>query len=133
MLTQHLTLGIALASSPGSQIFNYAWVDITQGPPLTQPHTPVKPDYTLSSTIRRIEKIGGAMECPNTTPGTEDKMEESSETHQDTAHDAKATSKVSVCMATAYSASYLVVPTFDILTCDDVLLPRAGSTGAIKF
>ena len=32
-----------------------------------------------------------------------------------------------------YSASYLVVPTFDILTCDDVLLPRAGSTGAIKF
>ena len=23
-----------------------------------------------------------------------------------------------------YSASYLVVPTFDILTCDDVLLPR---------
>ena len=32
-----------------------------------------------------------------------------------------------------YSASYLVVPTFDIVTCDDVLLPRAGSTGAIKF
>ena len=32
-----------------------------------------------------------------------------------------------------YSASYLVVPTFDILTCDDVLLPRAESTGAIKF
>ena len=32
-----------------------------------------------------------------------------------------------------YSASYLVVPTFDISTCDDVLLPRAGSTGAIKF
>ena len=33
----------------------------------------------------------------------------------------------------SYSASYLVVPTFDILTCDDVLLPKAGSTGAIKF
>ena len=32
-----------------------------------------------------------------------------------------------------YSTSYLVVPTFDILTCDDVLLPRVGSTGAIKF
>ena len=32
-----------------------------------------------------------------------------------------------------YSASYLVVPTFDILTCDVVLLPRAESTGAIKF
>ena len=32
-----------------------------------------------------------------------------------------------------YSASYLVVPTFDILSCDDVLLPKAGSTGAIKF
>ena len=32
-----------------------------------------------------------------------------------------------------YSASYLVVPTFDILTCDDVLLPRAESTGGIKF
>ena len=27
----------------------------------------------------------------------------------------------------------VVVPTFDILTCDDVLLPRAESTGAIKF
>ena len=32
-----------------------------------------------------------------------------------------------------HSASYLVLPTFDILTCDDVLLPRAGSTGAIEF
>ena len=32
-----------------------------------------------------------------------------------------------------YSASYLVAPTFVILTCDDVLLPTAESTGAIKF
>ena len=32
-----------------------------------------------------------------------------------------------------YSASYLVVPTFDILTCDGVFRFRAGSTGATKF
>ena len=49
-----------------------------------------------------------------------------------------ATSRKFICRVHAqyrsmYSASYLVVPTFDILTCDDVLLPRAGSTGAIKF
>ena len=30
------------------------------------------------------------------------------------------------------ATSYLVVPTFDILTCDDVLLPRAGSTGLLS-